>query len=98
MELYDVSGAGFVVQAVHILGDDVLSPAHALQLSQGIMSPVRSHSSKLMPPSKAPCPVPCPALFSRHELQDTLSGLWIAVMLQLTLLPKLCQLVGMLLT
>jgi len=57
------------MQAVHILCDDVLSPAHALHLSQSIVCSVGLHSSKLMPSSKASGPIPGPPLFSCHELQ-----------------------------
>ncbi len=70
MQLYDVSGGALVVQAVHVLCNDVLSPAHALHLSQSIVRPVGLHCSKLMPSGKASGPVPCPPLLSCHELQN----------------------------
>ena len=70
MQLYDVSGGGLVMQAVHVLCDDVLRPAHALHLSQSKVRSVGLHCSKLMPSSKASGPVPGPPLFSCHELQN----------------------------
>lgn len=71
MQLYDVPGPCFVMQAVHILSDDALSPAHALHLSQGMVSSVGLYGGKLVPPSKAPGPVPGSALLSGHELYNT---------------------------
>lgn len=43
MQFYDVSRASLVVQAVHVLGDDAVRPAHALQLGQGVVGPVGLH-------------------------------------------------------
>ncbi len=58
------------MQAVYILCDDVLSPAHTLHLSQSIVRSVGLHCRKLMPSSKASGPIPSPPLFSCHELQN----------------------------
>ena len=58
------------MQAVHVLCDDALRPAHALHLSQSIVCSVGLHGSKLMPSSKASGPVPGPPLLSRHKLQN----------------------------
>lgn len=77
MQLYDVPGPCFVMQAVHILSDDALSPAHALHFSQGMVSSVGLYRGKLMPPGKAPGPIPGSALLSSHELHNACkSGLY----------------------
>ena len=68
MQLNDISRASLVMQAVHILRDDVLGPPHALHLSQSIVCPVGLHCCKLMPASKASGPVSGPPLLSGHEL------------------------------
>lgn len=43
MQFYDVCGAGLMVQAVHILGDDAVSPAHALHLRESMVGSVGLH-------------------------------------------------------
>ena len=68
MQLYDIPGPCFVMQAVHILGDDAASPAHALHLCQSIVRSVGLHCCKLVPPSEAPGPVPGSALRCGHKL------------------------------
>lgn len=68
MKLYNFLGPCFVMQTVHVLGDDALCPAHALHLCQGMVRPVGLHRSKVMPSSKAPGPVPGSALLCGHEL------------------------------
>lgn len=68
VQLNDISGASLVMQAVHILRDDVLGPPHTLHLSQSIVGPVGLHCCKLMPASKASGPITSPPLLSGHEL------------------------------
>ena len=69
VQLDDVSAAGLVMQAVHVLGDERLQPTARLQPRQRLVRSVGTHAAELVPPRKASRPVAPPRRVRRHELQ-----------------------------
>lgn len=72
MQLYDVGAPRLVVQAVHVLGDEVSEPAAALQPRERLVRRIWPHAAELVPARKAARPVTPPRRLRRHELQITL--------------------------
>ena len=71
MQLDDVGAPSLVVQAVHVLGDQVTQPSATLQPRQRLVRCIWPHAAELVPASKAARPVPPTRRLRCHELHTT---------------------------
>ncbi len=70
VQLDDISGAGLLVEPVHVLGDERRRPASGLQPRERLVRHVRGHPAELVPARKAARPVPLPRRLRPHELAE----------------------------